>query len=706
MKIAPKLRSEIDFLKEALDSIEESVDRKTRPNFRELRNKLENWAARVAVIGQVKAGKSTFMNAFLHQENLLPSDVNPWTSVVTNIRINLPDDPKFGARFEFFDEADWEEIVDGNSKIRKLTEQLLPGFDTELLAQQSEEMKQRAQRRLGKHYHTLLGTHHDYDFLTPDLLQRYVCAGPGSDDGLERDSLGRYASLTKVANAYMRLPEFQVPTIVTDTPGVNDPFLVRDEFTCRSLDNSDVFIVALSAHQPLTDVDIALIRILAKQDNKDCIIFVNRIDELDDYNRELPGVMRDVSRRLKAAIPDIDFNMVAGSAYMANVAMRSDEEAAEARESLDNEELEEYLMEKYGEVPEDQVDRLLMASGLTEIKETLSEVIDNGVGSGQLGQLLSDIRAELSATQFITRRERESVQSQVESVRGDIAEAAADDLEGEIEGITSTHKTLEEHVTIADERIEQAVSKSWSALEGRLVEEIKSFVADQEETIQQRMFDDEVRGKKSSSLDVDLAPLQAAIEKEVSRSFSKSRATTDVALDTCMHACRQVIKDRYEDPTENISLDDLPYAEFTSTLLLAKKSLQIELIADRGWKFWQKKEVNIGKSLEAMRIIAAEDLRPPIEKVLSAFNEAQVERASAGMSRVRVMLRMIEVMLDERVHRLKREKAQYEKLAHDEEQRTRLVQALHSQMEVLDRRLINLSAVEGTLSRSDLSEAA
>lgn len=705
MKIAPELKTELDFLHDTLKKIEETVDRKSRGRFRDLHDRLNGWAAKVAVIGQVKAGKSTFLNAFLRQDDFLPSDVNPWTSVVTNIRINIPGDPVSGAKFDFFDDSDWQEIVDGGSRIRKLTEQLLPGFDTELLRQQSEEMKNRAQNRLGKHYENLLGTSHEYDFLTPDLLQRYVCAGPGSDDGLEGQSLGRYAALTKVANAYMRMPEFQVPTIVTDTPGVNDPFLVRDEFTCRSLDKSDVFIVALSAHQPLTNVDIALIRILAKQDNKDVLIFVNRIDELDDYNNEVPRVLRDVERRLRLAIPDIDFKIVAGSAFMANVALRTDEEAAEAREYLDNDELKAFVHEKYGHVPTDQIDRLLLASGIDDVKRTLSEVIDNGVGKTQLAQLLGDIRAELNAAQFTTKQERQSSHAQVESIQGDIASEAAKELSEDIQAIATLHANLESNVETANGQIETLINNSWTTLESELLKRVDTFVESQQEVLQQVM-NDGVNGKYRKSLEIDLAPLQQSIEAEVYEHFANSRSGTDNALNNCMQACRQLIKDKFDDPAESISLADLPYEEFASTVLLAKKTLSINVISDRGWKFWSKAKVNIDKTIKAMRVIASEELRPPMEKILTAFNEAQTERASAGLSRIDVMLRMIEATLNEQTHRLKRDMAALEKLANDPEARNAMANNLQTKIDVLDRRLINLSVLESALCKPRFSDAA
>ncbi len=708
MKIAPNQRQELDFFRDTLDDLEKISDRAGRPAFEALRDRLDTWAAKVAVIGQVKAGKSTFVNALLYQHDMLPSDVNPWTSVVTNVRINLPGDPASGARFEFFDETDWEEIVNGGSKIRELTEQLLPGFDTEILRKQSEEMKERAQARLGKHYHTLLGSEHSYEFLTSDLLKRYVCAGPGSDDGLERDALGRYAALTKVANLYMRVPGFQVPTIITDTPGVNDPFLVRDEFTCRSLDKSDVFVMVLSAHQPLTDVDIALIRILAKQDEKDVVIFVNRIDELDDYATEVPRVMADVSNRLREAIPDIEFRIVAGSAYMADLVLQGDEEAQEALAQVDTQELADYVKAVHGVVPQDRDDRLMLASGLDDLRNTLSQVIDDGTGGRYLGRLMEDVRAEISGAQFSAKRERDSLQLQVESVRSDVAMDAVAELEKEIAGITKIHDALEAHIDASESQVEKLVSKAWSKLEGQLISGIETFVDEQKPVFEQRLLGSSVRGATNGekALEIDVTELQRRMEAEVSKAFEKSRAGTDVALSNCLHACRQTIMENFKDMAENITLDGLPYDSFASTLTLSRRTLRVEMITERSWAFWRRPSVNIEKTLNALRHIAAAEMRPAVEKILHAFNEAQVERATAGAERLRVLLRMIDAGLSERAHRLKKDKAEMERVANDVDVQRRLIQRLQSQMEVLERRLLNFAAVDSALSRAELAKAA
>lgn len=706
MQIAPLQKQQLDFLREKLGELEGMVDRSNREDYRALSDRLDQWAAKVAVIGQVKAGKSTFLNAFLGQHDFLPSDINPWTSVITNIRVNIPQDPETGATFNFFDEDDWNEIIDGTGQIRKMAEQLLPGFDTELLKQQSEELREKAQRRLGKHYHALLGSKHEYAFLSPDLLKRYVCAGPGTDDNLTRESLGRYAALTREANIFMRLPEFQIPAIVTDTPGVNDPFLVRDEVTCRSLDRSDVFVVVLSAHQALTDVDIGLIRILAQQDGKDVIIFVNRIDELEDYDKKYQRVIDDVSARLSKAIPEIEFTILAGSAFMADSTLRLDDEGEELREELDNKTLSAYLKKRYGKVPKTREERLLLGSGLEDIKRTLSTVIDNGNGCQQLLRLLEDARAQIAATTFGTKRERESVHSEIEKLGSDQTESAIEELEGEINLVAGAQSEIEFLVEGANEKVEGLVNKSWGSLERELNEKVETFVASQKQVLEDRLMRDKVQSSSSKRFDIDLAPLHEKLEIAVREGYDDSRGEIDAMLSECMQECRGLFKEHFDEDIDDISLKELPYDSFTTTLAMSKKTLQADLINERSWAFWKKKSVDKKKTLEAMRVLAVAELRPAIEKLLSAYSEAQAERASAGIDRITVMQTMLEKTLSERSRRMKNDQRLLKEVAENEEKREQVIGRLQSQIEILDKRLRDLAAFDSTLSNAPMMEAA
>src|SRR5258707_3889665 len=74
---------------------------------------LADLVCRIAVIGQVKAGKSSFVNALLGLTGRLPADVNPWTTAVTQLHFNFTNGPEgVTAAFKFFDHDEGKKIAD------------------------------------------------------------------------------------------------------------------------------------------------------------------------------------------------------------------------------------------------------------------------------------------------------------------------------------------------------------------------------------------------------------------------------------------------------------------------------------------------------------------------------------------------------------------------------------------------------------------
>ncbi|MEL6683325.1 MAG: dynamin family protein [Pseudomonadota bacterium] len=583
MQIAPVQRQLLEFLEANLEVLDGYATGQFESEVAELRSRLNSWAAKVAVIGQVKAGKSTFLNAFLGQHDFLPSDINPWTSVVTNIRINLPGDPETGAEFNFFNEHDWHEMLNGTHHVREMAEELLPGFDTELLKKQSLELKERAQRRLGAHYRALLGSKHAYEFVTPDLLRRYVCAGPGSDDGLTRESLGRYAALTRDAEIYMQIPDFQVPTVVTDTPGVNDPFLVRDEVTCRSLDKSDVFVMVLSAHQALTDVDIGLIRILAQQDGKDVIIFINRLDELEGYDTRYERLISDVSARLEAAIPGISFHIMTGSGFMADAVLRDDEEGEDLRKDLDDETLAAYLQNRFGTVPETQEARLRLGSGIDEIRTTLSNVIDGGLGCNQLTQLTQDMFTQISAMLLATKHERNSLAQDLAQLQaGDFGKLLST-LDEDIDKIKEAQSTFDTKLHASSAELDETTESALVSLRRDLEQIAYMFIIDQRASLEARLDSQSKLAGKSH--EIDLTELHFEMETSLTNRFASTRKRIDALLEDCMQDCEAIIKDNFDEDIEHLSIEDLPNETFVTTLAMSKKTLQAEIVSEQSWQF-------------------------------------------------------------------------------------------------------------------------
>ena len=97
----------------------------------------------------------------------------------------------------------------------------------------------------------------------------------------------------------MDIPQYPVSLKLCDTPGVNDTFMVREQITLRSLRGSEVCVVVLAASQALTTMDMALMRIIAQFENRQIILFVNRIDELSDPVNQVPEIRDRIQDTLK-----------------------------------------------------------------------------------------------------------------------------------------------------------------------------------------------------------------------------------------------------------------------------------------------------------------------------------------------------------------------------------------------------------------------
>jgi hypothetical protein len=71
----------------------------------------------------------------------------------------------------------------------------------------------------------------------------------------------------------------------------------------------------LSALQPLSTADTALLRLLSGLQTSKIVVFINRIDQLDDPAIDGPAIKSAVERRLRLEFPAIDIPVVIGSSW-------------------------------------------------------------------------------------------------------------------------------------------------------------------------------------------------------------------------------------------------------------------------------------------------------------------------------------------------------------------------------------------------------
>ncbi len=307
----------------ALQHLQAVGDETTAPDLQQLRQRVRDIAPSVTFIGQVKAGKTSLVNAMIGGAVPLPSDVNPWTSVVTSLHLSPTLKPaNQRARFRFFTEAEWSNLLTTGGRVGELAQRA--GADTEVVKvrRQLVEMREKSRQRLGASFELLMGQSHDYGYIDQELIERYVCLGDdfAVDTSADKNQ-GRFADITKSADLFVSMPSLPLPMCLRDTPGVNDTFMVREQITVNAIRGSRLCVVVLSAHQALSTVDLALIRLIANIPSRDVIIFVNRVDELADPANDIPEIRASILKTLASQGVSSDTEIVFGSAHWAHHAL-------------------------------------------------------------------------------------------------------------------------------------------------------------------------------------------------------------------------------------------------------------------------------------------------------------------------------------------------------------------------------------------------
>lgn len=351
--------------------------------------KIKAFEPSVSVIGQIKAGKSTLINAIIGETGLLPSDVNPWTSVITALHLNNRHRPKnTRSVFRFFDQDEWDRLVATGGRLGEMASRAGFEHEAETVRAQISEMRQTTEERLGDEFQKLLGSSRAYPDLDHDTIDRYICYGD-PDDLEDGATEGVYADLTKTADLYLDRPYLPKGLCLRDTPGVNDTFMMREQITLNAISDSRVCVVVLSAHQALSTMDLALLRIICTVNAREVLIFVNRIDELADPEAEKKNIRESIQKTLQKMRIGNNIDILFGSGYWANFAISGAETMLENSRAA--------LASLNGGDDTQDIDllreRALEASGVRELLQTIAQRVISGPGQA----FLNDVQNQLNS---------------------------------------------------------------------------------------------------------------------------------------------------------------------------------------------------------------------------------------------------------------------------------------------------------------------
>ena len=196
---------------------------------KEIIDKLDKDTLCIGVIGQMKCGKSTFLNSFVFEDDVLPAATTPMTAALSVITYG--ENKRIVA--EFYNSNEWNEQKMTAS--RNLNEEILSDSEKSKI----KAAKELVEKSQGLNVEKYLGKTQEDNF---ENLVEYV--------GAE----GKYVSITKSVTIYYP-KEYLKGVEIVDTPGFNDPIVSREERTKEFLKKADVVLLMLYAGRPFDSTD-------------------------------------------------------------------------------------------------------------------------------------------------------------------------------------------------------------------------------------------------------------------------------------------------------------------------------------------------------------------------------------------------------------------------------------------------------------------
>ncbi len=316
----------------------------------------ENRDLKVGIIGCVKAGKSSLLNALIFEgKEVLPKAATPMTASLTVLKYAQ----NLSAEVEFYSPKDILELeneheryvrefnrIVGEEVKKQKEKQSLPnrtkeGFrnvgnkmlgrnkSTEEAPKErvlsDEEIVKKAERIAKNELEKdarLVSSYDQYEkmkksglFNTENLDPRIQA---NSLEELNQKLLqfvgadGKFMPCTKAVQISLNNPNLKDLEVI-DTPGVNDPIASREERTKALLKDCDVVFIVSPSNQFLTDSDMSLFDRVSKKEGLQEIYFVasqadsavGSMSEVEKSNQHLPTALENAQKSLSSQLNSI-----------------------------------------------------------------------------------------------------------------------------------------------------------------------------------------------------------------------------------------------------------------------------------------------------------------------------------------------------------------------------------------------------------------
>ncbi|MGT0095042.1 dynamin family protein [Helicobacter pylori] len=315
----------------------------------------ENRGLKVGIIGRVKAGKSSLLNALIFEGvEVLPKAATPMTASLTILKYAKT----LSAEVEFYSPKDiaeleneheryvreFNKIVDEEVKKQKekqsLANRAKEGFnkvgkfltknksDKEapkeriLSDEEINKMAERIAKRELEKDTKLVSSHDQYEKMKKSGLINTEKLDPriqaNSLQELNQKLLqfvgadGKYMPYTKAVQISLNNPNLKDLEVI-DTPGINDPIVSREERTKALLKDCDVVFIVSPSNQFLTDSDMSLFDRVSNKEGLQEIYFVASqadstvlsMSEVEKSGQHLPTAFENAQKALSSQLNNI-----------------------------------------------------------------------------------------------------------------------------------------------------------------------------------------------------------------------------------------------------------------------------------------------------------------------------------------------------------------------------------------------------------------
>ncbi len=315
----------------------------------------ENRGLKVGIIGRVKAGKSSLLNALIFEgKDVLPKAATPMTASLTVLKYAQ----NLSAQVEFYSQKDISELENEHERYEREFNRIV---DEKVKEQQEKQsLSNRAKERFNKvgKFLTknksdkeapkervlsdeeilekarkiakselekdtkLVSSHDQYEKMKKSGLLNTKNLDPriqaNSLEELNQKLLqfvganGKFMPYTKAVGISLNNPNLKDLEVI-DTPGVNDPIVSREERTKALLKECDVVFIVSPSNQFLTDSDMSLFDRVSHKEGLQEIYFVasqadsavGSMSEVEKSGQHLPTAFENAQKALSSQLNNI-----------------------------------------------------------------------------------------------------------------------------------------------------------------------------------------------------------------------------------------------------------------------------------------------------------------------------------------------------------------------------------------------------------------